>query len=211
MQADTAISESTREGVFMSKVISIERDPIGIGQHEPGAKLDEGKIRAGLVVGHFKDAIKECLELIKNQPELVHLFASDHLERCFEHAMYGLQSRHSMIKATVSGLLYLESVSRMGKPFSVPEGIVFSDQKNSIPAFLMVSSALLIVSEVGTYGANKYTTNGWKDVPDGRNRYFDALWRHLLKVSSESRDKDTQMLHMAHAVWNMLAVHQIPQ
>lgn len=195
----------------MNKVVPIERDPIGIGQHEPGAKLDAGKIRAGLVVGHFKDAIKECLELIRNQPKLVHLFASDHLEMCFNHAMYGLNSRDSMIKATVSGLLYLESARRMDNPFSAPEGIVFSEDKNSIPAFLMVSSALLMVSEVGTYGANKYTPNGWKDVPDGRDRYFDALWRHLLKVASESRDQDTQMLHMAHAVWNMLAVHQLQQ
>lgn len=34
-------------------------------------------------------------------------------------------------------------------------------------------------TEVLTFGANKYTPNGWKTVPDARNRYYAALIRHL--------------------------------
>ena len=30
-----------------------------------------------------------------------------------------------------------------------------------------------------TFGANKYTPNGWKTVPDALNRYYAALVRHL--------------------------------
>ena len=43
------------------------------------------------------------------------------------------------------------------------------------------SRALLAVGEVGTFGAKKYSDNGWKHVPDGISRYTDALYRHLLE------------------------------
>lgn len=66
--------------------------------------------------------------------------------------------------------------------------------------------ALQEVGKVGTYGANKYTDNGWTDVPNGTVRYTDALYRHLLKeASGENVDADTQLLHAAHSAWNALA------
>lgn len=68
------------------------------------------------------------------------------------------------------------------------------------------SRALAAVSTVGTYGANKYTDNGWMSVPNGVNRYTDALLRHILsEASGELTDKDTGLLHAAHAAWNALA------
>lgn len=66
--------------------------------------------------------------------------------------------------------------------------------------------SLMYVGEVGTYGANKYTASGWVDVPDGINRYTDAMYRHLLKeASGELKDQDTDLYHAAHAAWNALA------
>lgn len=66
--------------------------------------------------------------------------------------------------------------------------------------------ALQEVGKVGTYGANKYTDNGWMDVPNGTARYTDALYRHLLKeASGELVDGDTQLLHAAHSAWNALS------
>ena len=41
--------------------------------------------------------------------------------------------------------------------------------------------AILAVSEVGTYGANKYSENGWKYVDNGIARYTDAMDRHRIK------------------------------
>ena len=68
------------------------------------------------------------------------------------------------------------------------------------------SRALQAVGEVGTYGANKYTDNSWVQVPDGVNRYTDAMYRHLMKeASGEVYDQDTKLLHAAHAAWNALA------
>lgn len=99
----------------------VESDPHGTPQHAPGAKLDAGKLRAGLVLGGFARALRE-------------------------------------------------------------------------------------VSAVGTYGANKYTPNGWMHVPNGVERYTDAMHRHLLaEATGEARDPDTEILHAAHAAWNALA------
>ncbi len=68
------------------------------------------------------------------------------------------------------------------------------------------SLALLEVGEVGTYGANKYSPNGWKAVENGVERYTDAMLRHLFaEMSGELRDKDTELLHAAHLAWNALA------
>ncbi len=66
--------------------------------------------------------------------------------------------------------------------------------------------ALWAVSRVGTYGANKYTDNGWMEVPNGQARYDDAGMRHWLKEKmGEYCDSDTEIEHAAHDAWNALA------
>lgn len=66
--------------------------------------------------------------------------------------------------------------------------------------------ALMAVTRIGTYGAVKYTDNGWMEVSDGINRYDDAKLRHwLTEKSGIECDADTQELHAAHEAWNALA------
>ena len=66
--------------------------------------------------------------------------------------------------------------------------------------------ALIEVSKVGTYGAVKYTENGWTGVPNGVDRYDDAGLRHwLAEHAGQQADPDTELLHAAHAAWNALA------
>ena len=66
--------------------------------------------------------------------------------------------------------------------------------------------ALWKVSEVGTFGAAKYTDNGWLEVPDAEARYTDAQLRHYLKACmGESHDPDSGLEHLAHEAWNVLA------
>lgn len=68
------------------------------------------------------------------------------------------------------------------------------------------SRALWAVGEVGTYGADKYTTDGWIHVPDGINRYTDAMYRHLIKDQTDGPiDAESGLLHAAQAAWNALA------
>ena len=99
----------------------IEHDPHGAPANSPGAKLDAGKNRLGLVVGGFARSLKA-------------------------------------------------------------------------------------VGEVATFGANKYTPNGWMSVPNGVERYTDAMYRHLLdEAAGEATDTQTGIAHAAHAAWNALA------
>jgi hypothetical protein len=70
---------------------------------------------------------------------------------------------------------------------------------------LLFGKALKAVAEVGTHGAIKYTRGGWQDVPDGINRYTDALLRHLLEEQYEEFDSDLPVLHAAQTAWNALA------
>ena len=66
--------------------------------------------------------------------------------------------------------------------------------------------ALQEVGKVGTYGAVKYTDAGWVSVPNGIERYTDAMYRHQFKeASGELNDADTGLAHAAHAAWNALA------
>jgi hypothetical protein len=66
--------------------------------------------------------------------------------------------------------------------------------------------ALSAVSWVSLVGSKKYAWKGWEQVPDGINRYGDALGRHILAETTEGPvDNDTQCLHAAQVAWNALA------
>jgi len=68
------------------------------------------------------------------------------------------------------------------------------------------SRALVGVGVVATFGAAKYSDNGWKHVDDGVARYTDAMHRHFLaEAGGELVDGDSGLMHAAHAAWNALA------
>lgn len=67
--------------------------------------------------------------------------------------------------------------------------------------------ALTEVGKVGTFGANKYSDNGWMDVEDGINRYRDAMYRHLF--ATDRFDDQSGLSHLSHAAWNMLAILEL--
>ena len=61
------------------------------------------------------------------------------------------------------------------------------------------SRALVEVCEVGTAGAAEYSDSGWEQVPNGVERYTDAMLRHALGVGDEI------VSHEAQTAWNALA------
>lgn len=72
------------------------------------------------------------------------------------------------------------------------------------------ANALACVTDVATYGAVKYTPDGWSQVDDGVRRYTDALYRHLSSHHrGETYDPDTGLHHLSHAAWNALAVLEL--
>lgn len=68
------------------------------------------------------------------------------------------------------------------------------------------SNALMAVALVTTKGAIKYTPNGWTQVANGEQRYMEAFGRHMLALGQgEQIDADTDCLHKAQMIWNLLA------
>jgi hypothetical protein len=62
------------------------------------------------------------------------------------------------------------------------------------------------VATVSAFGAAKYAWKGWESVPNGFERYSDAMVRHIAyEGAGEVTDPDSSLLHAAHAAWNALA------
>lgn len=93
-----------------------------------------------------------------------------------------------------------------GKPANTA-GAKLDNGKNRLGLVLgAFANALQAVGQVGTHGATKYTDNGWTQVPNGIERYTDAMYRHQLKeATGEANDPDSKLHHAAHAAWNALA------
>ncbi|AFU62941.2 hypothetical protein B5P22_30930 [Pseudomonas tolaasii] len=70
--------------------------------------------------------------------------------------------------------------------------------------------ALFAVAEVATFGANKYSRGGWKEVQGGFIRYAAAEGRHkLYRYMGQECDQDSKFPHLFHEAWNKLAQLEI--
>ena len=69
--------------------------------------------------------------------------------------------------------------------------------------------ALRAVAMLSAYGAEKYSWKGWESVPDGVNRYGDAMGRHMLDAATDGMWDDgpggSGALHDTSIAWNALA------
>lgn len=55
------------------------------------------------------------------------------------------------------------------------------------------------ISKVLTFGAQKYTDNGWQHVPDAVKRYNAAMLRHLTAIDKgELYDEESGLPHIYH-------------
>lgn len=91
---------------------------------------------------------------------------------------------------------------------STDKGVKLDEGKNRLGLVLGgFAKALWEVGRVGTFGANKYTDNGWQSVENGQSRYTDALLRHLFQfMNGEYIDKESGLCHLSHVAWNALAI-----
>jgi len=90
-------------------------------------------------------------------------------------------------------------------------GAKLDSKKNKLGLVLgSFAMALEQVGWVGTHGAAKYSPDGWLSVPNGQERYKDALYRHLIAYEcGQDVDKDSDLLHLAHLAWNSLAILEL--
>ena len=70
---------------------------------------------------------------------------------------------------------------------------------------LLPFKALKEVVDVLTYGAKKYAPDNWKKVPNAKQRYIDAGFRHFTAYAAgEKLDPETGKSHIAHAICCLL-------
>lgn len=75
---------------------------------------------------------------------------------------------------------------------------------------LMPWQALDAVAAVLTFGARKYTDNGWRTVPGGRARYFAAGVRHCVAFARGQRmDPESGLPTLAHAICSFMFVFEL--
>ena len=61
------------------------------------------------------------------------------------------------------------------------------------------------VAEILTFGAEKYTQDGWRKVDNPVERYYGSLRRHINAWrSGEKDDIETGKSHLAHAACNLM-------
>lgn len=90
----------------------------------------------------------------------------------------------------------------------VTEGKKYDTGKNRVGLMCEgFSRALWEVAKVSTFGANKYGANNWQLLENPKERYMDALCRHLFQhLQGEKIDDESGLLHLQHCAWNCLAL-----
>lgn len=72
---------------------------------------------------------------------------------------------------------------------------------------LVPTLALEEVVKVITKGAEKYDDENWKNVPNGRKRYYAATQRHLMEWRKGNiYDEEMETHHIANAISNLLFI-----
>lgn len=96
---------------------------------------------------------------------------------------------------------------------STEKGVKLDDGKPRLDLVLGgFRNALWGVGLVGTFGAKKYTDNGWQEVDNGIERYLSAMLRHYLNYKNgEELDPESGLPHLSHMAWNALAVSELYQ
>lgn len=73
-----------------------------------------------------------------------------------------------------------------------------------------LATALGGVVAVLTFGAKKYEAHSWRNVPNGEERYLDALYRHLDALQrGEKIDPESGLSHWSHVATNALFLHEL--
>jgi hypothetical protein len=88
----------------------------------------------------------------------------------------------------------------------MPEGIKYDSNKPRLAEMIIdFKEPLLQLCKVWEFGANKYEKSNWKLVENGRDRYTNAMLRHLVQEEDFLFDDESKLLHASHIAFNALA------
>lgn len=102
-----------------------------------------------------------------------------------------------------------QDIEIMNKTCPCPiEGLKYDEGKNRMGLMCEnFSRALWEVGRVSTFGAEKYSPNSWQNLSNPKERYMDALCRHLFKhLQGEQVDGESWLRHLSHLIWNGLCL-----
>jgi hypothetical protein len=86
---------------------------------------------------------------------------------------------------------------------NAPIGRKFDSEKPMMQ--LLPSKALVEVSKVLSFGANKYGKENWRELDNLQDRYTGGALRHIFAhMDDEFKDPETNYSHLAHAVCGLL-------
>jgi len=85
------------------------------------------------------------------------------------------------------------------------EGMKYDEGK--LDYTLLPWGALEEVVKVLEFGKKKYARDNWQKVPEGKIRYVQAGFRHLIAYTTgEENDKESGLSHLAHAICCLMFV-----
>lgn len=85
------------------------------------------------------------------------------------------------------------------------EGIKYDQGKRRLGEMIVdFKEPLEALCAVWEFGADKYAKSNWKYVENGKDRYTNAMIRHLI-AEDEVLDPESGLLHATHVAWNALA------
>jgi hypothetical protein len=92
------------------------------------------------------------------------------------------------------------------QPISASQGkgrVGVKDDGGKLMWSLLPWKALQGLVKVLTFGAKKYSPEGWRTVPDAKARYTAALLRHLYALNvGEKIDSESGLRHIDHLLCN---------
>ena len=151
------------------------------------------------------DSVKELYSEIQNIDSKCCILTIKEAERgpieySLIHEEYGLHSCN--VERVYSALLKIKEKLNENM-------IVKNDKKDGKLRWELLPLELIEpIVQVFTFGAKKYSPWSWNKLDNGYERYKAALMRHMLLFEKgEFLDKESGLPHLAHVLWNAMAMY----
>jgi hypothetical protein len=90
------------------------------------------------------------------------------------------------------------------------EALRFNEGKPSLAYILQFANPIKAIARIMEFGATKYADGNWRKGGKPDREYLDSMMRHLTDwVHGEKYDKDSGCSHLGHAIWNLMALHEL--
>lgn len=86
----------------------------------------------------------------------------------------------------------------------------FNEGKPSLSYILQFVNPIKAIARIMELGAIKYDDGNWRLGGKPDSEYLNSMMRHLTEwIHGDVYDKDSGCSHLGHAIWNLLALHEL--